>query len=69
MHKLLSTKSKEEWKKLRKKLILAGVNASNSLAAKENSFFFVLNTTVNERKHIRCKTTDLKSNVALNRQR
>jgi hypothetical protein len=36
---MLSTKSKEEWKKLLNKLNLAGVNASNSLATKKRVFF------------------------------
>ena len=40
MHKMLSPKLKEEWKKLRTKLNLVGVNVSNSLATKEQGFFF-----------------------------
>jgi len=40
MHKMLSPKLKEEWKKLRTKLNLAGVNTSDSLSTKEHSFFF-----------------------------
>jgi hypothetical protein len=66
---MLSTKSKEDLKKRSKKLNLAGVTASNSLATKEH-IFFSLNATVNERKHVWFTTTDLKSNVvALIRKR
>jgi len=69
---MLSPKLKEEWKKLRTKLNLVGVNVSNSLATKEQGFFFSLwiKLWMNESTHgVRLRAWNLTSSPWFDRDK